>query len=194
MTVPMHQSDQTDSLRRDLSLAVACAAVLGLLSTFGDWVWEHYIPDGSILPGVAHGVVIFVALALLLGWASGLPGVTRKLLLTLPIAGLLLAAVFYPLAYAMGYLGALLATWVGMWLSLALLQRWARGGREAFSRATLRAVVAAIGSGLAFWAISGIWTDPASHTSYLQRLLYWSFAFLPGFAALLIGQHPRRDD
>ncbi len=53
-------------------------------------------------------------------------------------------------------------------------------------RTLLRGVSAAIGSGLAFWAISGIWTDPAADPSYLWRFACWTFAFLPGFLALLL--------
>ncbi len=84
-----------------------------------------------------------------------------------------------------GYLGALLLTWIGMWMTLALLQRWARSNPETVLRALVRGLIAAIGSGLAFWAISGIWTDPTLRTGYGVRLFYWSFAFLPGFLALL---------
>ena len=40
--------------------------------------------------------------------------------------------------------------------------------------------------GLAFWAVSGMWTAPERHESYALRFIYWSLAFLPGFAALLI--------
>lgn len=172
---------------RDLTLAAAAAAVLGVFSTVADWIWANYIPDGAILPAVIHGVLIFLVLAVVLGRAAGTRRATQRLLLSLPVAGLLLAAAFYPLAYAVGYLGALLLTWIGMWITLALLQRWARGNPETVLRALVRGLIAAIGSGLAFWAISGIWTDPALRTGYGVRLLYWSFAFLPGFLPLLWG-------
>ncbi len=163
--------------------------VLGVVSSFGDWLWANFIPDGAVAPGVAHGFVIFVILAVVLGWAAGGRGATRRLLVTLPLAGLAIAAAFYPLAAVVGYLGGLLVTWVAMWLALATLSRWARGGREGLGRALLPGVVAALLSGLAFWAISGIWTGPSPEVvNYLVRAGTWTFAFLPGFAALLIGQ------
>ncbi|MEO1370088.1 MAG: hypothetical protein AAFX50_23140, partial [Acidobacteriota bacterium] len=46
---------------------------------------------------------------------------------------------------------------------------------------------AAVGSGLAFWAISDIWTKAQpGGPNYLWHFACWSFAFFPGFAALLL--------
>ncbi len=180
--------DRVRTLLRELRPSLAAAGVLGLLSTLGDWIWARFIPDGAVLPGVIHGVLVFLILALILGLAAKSRTALRRLLLSLPIAGLLLAAAFYPLAHVLGYLGALLATWIAMWLTLALLQRWARDHTEAVQRALLRGLVAAVASGLAFWAVSGIWTDPTIQTSYLLRVVYWTFAFFPGFLALLWAQ------
>ena len=180
--------DRKPTFLRKLSPSLAAAGALGLLSTLGDWIWARFIPDGAVLPGVIHGVLVFLALALTLGLAAKPRTALRRLLLALPIAGLLIAATFYPLTRILGYLGALLATWIAMWLTLALLQRWARDPTEALQRALLRGLVAAVASGLAFWAISGIWTNPALHGNYLLRLVYWTFAFFPGFLALLWSQ------
>ncbi len=182
------------NLRPELSSAVIAAVALGALSTAGDWIWARWIPDGAVLPGVVHGVVFFAALAFALGGAARSREAMRRLLWTLPVAGLLLAAAFYPLAYAVGYLGALLVTWTLMWLALALLQRWARGGEESARRAVTRGLIAAVGSGLAFWAVSGMWTRPAGETGYPLRLVYWTFAFLPGLLALFLGRRPARGE
>ena len=171
--------------------AVVAAALLGIVSSFGDWLWANFLTDGAVVPGVVHGFVIFLILAVVLGRASGVPGATKRLLMTLPLAGLLIAAAFYPIAMGVGYVGGLLVTWVAMWLVLATLQRWARGGGESLGRALARGALAALLSGLAFWAISGIWTGPAPESvNYIVRAGYWTFAFLPGFAALLVGQPP----
>ncbi len=87
------------------------------------------------------------------------------------------------------YLGALLITWVLMWMTLAFLQRWALQHGETALRALLRGLVAAVGSGLSFWAISGIWTNPSpGEPNHWLRVFYWALAFLPGFLALLVGQ------
>ncbi|MEM7587848.1 MAG: hypothetical protein AAF560_30950 [Acidobacteriota bacterium] len=183
-------STQNNALSNGIVAALVGCGILAAVSTFGDWLWSRYIPDGAVLPGVIHGAVIFLVLALVLGKAAGTPTAMRRLLPTLPVAGIVIAAIFYPIAYAIGYIGALLVTWVMMWLSTAGLQRWARDGDESVGLTLLRGVAAAIGSGLAFWAISGIWTQPSPTVNYLWRFLNWAFAFLPGFLALL--WRPRR--
>ena len=176
--------------RGDLLTALAGAALLGGFSTLGDWVWARYLTDGAVLPGVVHGALIFLLLAGVLAWSAHTRRAAARLLPSLPAAGVALAAAFYPLARLLGYLGALLAAGLLMWLTTAGLQRWARGGTETASRTLLRAAAAAVGSGLAFWAISGIWTHPApGGPSYPWHFVCWTFAFVPGLLALLLG-HP----
>ena len=174
--------------------AFVAAACLGAVSTVGDWIWARWIPDGAVVPGIVHGLLFFVALAVVLGWAGGVQvqGSTRSLLATLPVAGLALAALFYPVAAAIGYLGGLLVTWAGMWLTLAWLLRRALHDRESGVRTLGRAAIAMIGSGLAFWAVSGMWTRPAAETGYGLRFVYWTIAFVPGLLALLAGRDQPR--
>ncbi len=176
-------------LRTGGSAALIGALVLAAFSTFGDWLWARYIPDGAVVPGVAHGAVIFLVLAAVLAWSAGTRRAAARLLPALPAAGMALAAAFYPLAGLLGYTGALLVAWVLMWLATAALQGWARGGVETLGSSLLRGTAAAAGSGLAFWAISGIWTSPPpGGPNYLWHFACWTFAFLPGFLALLVGQ------
>lgn len=182
------------TLRTDAFQALAGALALGILSTFGDWLWTHFIPDGAVIPGVIHGAVIFLMLAAVLSWACGTGRAWRVLLPSLPVAGIVVAAAFYPIAMTVGYLPALLITWIAMWLATSLLNNRARGGTEPFSRAFLRGTTAALLSGLAFWAISGIWTQPSpGGPNYLWHFACWSFAFLPGFLSLLMAQPPPKE-
>ncbi len=173
--------------------AVAASTALGTCSAFGDWIWARYIPDGAVVPGIVHGLLVFLLLAAVLAAAAGTRTAAMRLLPTLPLVGCVIASVFYPLAGMLGYLAALLVTWILMWLALALLQRWARGGGESTGRALGRGALAAILSGLAFWVVSGMWTAPDPSPNYVIRFLMWTFAFLPGFMALLIGQPPSRN-
>ena len=171
---------------RNLKETLVGTLVLGAVSALGDWLWANFLTDGAVLPGVIHGAAIFLILAAILAWSVGTRLAWRRLLPSLPIAGIAIAGGFYPIACAVGYIGALLIAWVAMWLALALLHRWAREGEGSFQEAALRAGAAAIGSGLAFWVISGIWTNPSPEPDYFWHFICWSFAFLPGFAALLL--------
>ena len=190
-TRPSATSAPPDQKRqaRALSAALFSSATLGGASSFGDWLWAKFLTDGAILPALIHGLAIFALLALVLALSLRSGAVARRLLPTLPLLGVGLAGVFYPIASIVGYLPALLVTWVGMWIGTALLLRWACDvrTRESVARALLRGSLAAIGSGLAFWAISGIWTGGSSApVNYLVRGLKWAFAFAPGLVALLV--------
>lgn len=172
--------------------ALAAAVGLGALSTVGDWIWVHYLTDGALVPAIVHGALIFLALAAAL--ALGTDAARRRsawslLAFALPILGIAIAAIFYPLAMLVGYLVALLLSWVAMWLGTATIQRAALGGVETLGRAWLRGALAALGSGLAFWAISDIWTRPApGGPNYAWHFFAWTLAFLPGFLALFLFQ------
>ncbi|MEM8932721.1 MAG: hypothetical protein AAGE94_16170 [Acidobacteriota bacterium] len=176
---------------REVRLIVVAAAFLGALSSLGDWIWFRFLTDGDPVAGIAHGAIFFVALAAVLGWSAGTWAATRRLLLALPIAGVLLAAAFYPLYFVVGYLGSLLVTWVGMWITLAFAQRWARAEGESARRAVLRGVAAAIGSGLAFYLVKDMWTAPSPDGPDLVGHAWrWAFAFFPGLLALGIAHPP----
>ena len=153
-------SPERTLLAREGALVVASARALGVLSAVGDWIWYRYLTDGDPVAGIAHGALFVVALAAALGGSAGSWTATRRLLLALPIVGVTIAAAFYPLVVVVGYLGALLVTWVLMWLTLALAQRWARAEGEPARRAVIRGAAAAIGSGLAFYGVSDLWTAP----------------------------------
>ena len=181
-------------IRRFSMVAVRNAVVLGIASTVGDWIWTNYLQDGALVPALLHGLLIFVLLSLVLGWSSGSRRATRRLLATLPIGGLTIAAIFYPMASFVGYLSALLISWSLMWIAMAVLMRWANRSSRQVGREFLWGLVAALCSGLAFWSISGVWTQSEAYTSYWVRWLAWTWAFLPGFLALELGFDKGRQD
>ncbi len=78
--------------------------------------------------------------------------------------------------------------WMAFWIALAFLQgRFLGEPVTSIRGALLRGLVAAVASGLAFYAISGIWTRPApGGPDYPGHFLSWVFAFLPGFLALAL--------
>jgi hypothetical protein len=167
------------------------ALLLAALSTLGDFVWARFELKHRAVSGLVHGTLLLLALGLYLGWVRGRPG---------PGAvggagvGLLAAASFYLMAPFLGY-SAMFVSWMALWIGFALLD--ARLRRGVSSREVLtRGLLAALGSGLAFWAISGIWTNPApGGPRYAYHFLCWTLAFLPGFLALLLpapGADPAR--
>jgi hypothetical protein len=165
-----------------LRAALGGALVLAALNTLGDFVWARFVPRHRAVLGLAHGTLLLLALGLYLGLVRRrpLPGALGG-----AAAGLLAAASFYALAPLVGY-SAMFVSWMALWMALAFLDGRLRGGapgREWLARGLL----AAAGSGLAFYAVSGIWTRPApGGPSYPYHFLCWTIAFLPGFAALLL--------
>lgn len=170
---------------------------LAILSTMGDWIWAQWIPAGKMIHGVVHGAVIFAALGLVLALAAGGRGAARtggavgRAVLAELVLGVAISASFYPLYRWVG-LASLFITWMALWLGTAMVARWLDADRRSISQALARGSIAAVLSGLAFWAVSGIWTNPASDGPNLAwHLLCWFVAFLPGFAALLVSRRPR---
>jgi hypothetical protein len=165
-----------------LAAAVLGAFLLGLLSTLGDLVWARFVTAHRAVYGLAHGTLLLSAVGLYLGALRRRPlaGVLAGALV-----GLLAAASFYALAPLLGY-AAMFASWAALWAGFALVDARLRGGALA-REWVLRGLAAAVGSGLAFWAISGIWTHAAPDgPNYAYNLQCWTLAFLPGFAALLL--------
>ncbi|MCH9648907.1 MAG: hypothetical protein K0U98_11765 [Deltaproteobacteria bacterium] len=160
------------------------ALFLAILSTFGDWIWEHFIPNGKMIHGVVHGAVIFAAIGLVLGWTAGNRSAVVRGISLQSLIGIGISASFYPLYRLVGGV-SLFLTWAALWLLTGLLYRHLAGAPWSRFEALARGGAAALLSGLAFWSISGIWTDPSpTGPNYLFHLLSWFWAFLPGFGAL----------
>ena len=86
----------------------------------------------------------------------------------------------------MGY-SAMFVLFVALWLGLGLLTGRVLQRRDGAGAVFARSALAAIGSGLGFYAISGIWMPFNPHGwDYARHFLDWTIAYLPGFAALLL--------
>lgn len=166
--------------------AVGAALLLGVVMTAGDFVWAFFDVRHSVWAGVIHGALMCLCLGTVIGIRAQRPAPG---ILAGPLVGVLAAGAFYVLAPMLGY-GAMLPAWMLFWICFALLQHALTGGTLA--PALLRGVGAAVLSGLAFYAISGIWTRPSPDgPDYVRHFLSWSFAFLPGFLALFVRHDPR---
>jgi hypothetical protein len=163
--------------------ALVASLFLGTVSTFGDFVWAALRLRHQIVYGLAHGAAICLCIGAVVGLRQG--RLTAGLLAG-PAIGLIAAAGFYVLAPWLRY-SAMFPMWMFFWICFALLQDRLSPLRRP-SIAVVRGSIAAVLSGLAFYAISGIWTRPSpGGPDYIRHFLSWSFAFLPGFLALFAG-------
>jgi hypothetical protein len=175
-------------------VAIAASLLVAVVSTIGDWVWASQLLRHKMWYGLAHGAGLCLAMGLALGAPAGRPllGAIGGL-----VSGFLAAASFYVLAPLMrdaglGGYAAMYVSWFLLWIFIGyldgpILRRMAAGG------AIVRGLAAAVASGLAFYLVSGMWTNwnPAT-INYLDHFVRWTIAFLPGFLALRLGVAPRR--
>jgi len=178
---------------------VTAALILAVLSTFADLIWALWIPAHRAVFGLIHGALLFMLLGVVLGVLAarsrddGHPGATvvRAAAGEL-LAGLAGAAAFYALYSTIGW-AAMFIAWMWVWMITAFVNRWARGAAEGLRSTLARGVAAAVLSGIAFWAISGIWLGGSTRNpNYALNFVSWFIAFLPGFACLLLEPSSRR--
>jgi hypothetical protein len=187
-----------------MKYAIGGALVTAAVSTLGDYLWANVLPHGQPIYGLTHGALLFLTVGFCLGVAARPPSprlrrdladaqsaTARK-----PIAGAAGGAIigfaaagsFYLLQPFIGY-SALFVLFVALWLALGVLNGRVLQGRDSVRSVLVRSVLAALGSGLGFYAISGIWFPFDPHGwNYAKHFVYWTLAYLPGFAALLLGK------
>ena len=163
---------------------VLASLFLAAVSTLGDFVWAAMDLRHRVVYGIVHGAVICLCIGAVIGQTH------RRLAagaLAGPVVGIAAAGTFYLLAPSLRW-GAMFPAWMLFWICFALLQGWL-AARERMTASLARGIAAAVLSGLAFYAISGIWTRPSpGGPDYLRHFVSWTIAFLPGFAALFLGQ------
>lgn len=168
--------------------SIAGALLLGAANTLGDFIWASLDLRHRTAFGVAHGSLLLLCLGLFLGVLVGRPlvGAIGGI-----VGGILAAAAFYVLAPLMG-MAAMFAAWMALWILVALLDGVILR-REPAGPALVRGVSAAVLSGVAFYAISGIWLQPPQDgPHYLTNFVSWTIAFFPGFLALLAGRGAKK--
>lgn len=165
--------------------AVIAAFVMATASTLGDFIWATWITAHRGIYGMVHGILLFLIAGLVLGVPANRPAAGA-------IAGALVGALgagsFYLLAPLLGY-SAMFVSWFGLWIALAVAHARLNARRATVREVASRGVLAAVASGIAFYAISGIWQpfDP-SGWDYAVHFGAWTLAYLPGFAAVYLNQ------
>jgi len=162
--------------------AILAAIITAAVSTLGDYLWANVLPHHRPIYGLAHGALLFLAVGVCLGAAA------RRAMMGAAggaAIGFSAAAGFYLLQPFIGYTG-LFVMFIGLWVALGLLNGRVLQARDPMRVVIVRSLLAAIGSGLGFYAISGIWFPFHPHGwDYATHFAYWTAAYLPGFGALL---------
>jgi hypothetical protein len=167
-----------------MSAAIAGALLTAAVSTVGDYLWANVIPHRVAAYGLAHGLILFLTVGLCLGLPAGKPFAGA---IGGALVGLSSAALFYVIQPLIGYATAMFVLFFALWVELGLLAGRFVQQRDSVRTVLVRSVLAAIGSGLGFYAISGIWFPFNPHGwDYAAHFVYWTIAYLPGFAALLV--------
>ena len=165
--------------------ALLGALLLAAASTLADAAWALWNLRHRPLYGLIHGTLLLLVFGVYLG---ALGRTKRSFLLGLlggPAAGIAAASSFYLLARFLRY-SAMFAAWALLWILLGILARFVVPVGQSWRQTLLRGVAAALLSGLAFYGISDIWLKPSpGGPNYVYHFLCWTWAFLPGFLALL---------
>jgi hypothetical protein len=162
-----------------MAYALIASLCLGAVMTLGDFAWAALHIKHRVVNGVLHGAAMCLCLGLAIGIRAGKPLAAA---IAGPVIGVIAALVFYALARPLGW-SAMFPAWMLLWVLFAVLQQKLENKDR--GTALMRGIAAALLSGAVFYMISGIWTGD-SHTQPNLALHFaaWSFAFLPGFAAL----------
>lgn len=161
------------------------ACLIAAVSTVGDFVWAGLHLRHRVPYGLAHGTLLFFCIGAYLGSVNkqALKGASYG-----GAIGLAAAASFYVLAPIAGY-SVMFFVWAFVWIALAVLvHRVLRkpAAPTAPVAPITRGLLAMAGSGLGFYLISGIWRPFDPHGwDYAVHFFAWTFAYLPGFLALL---------
>ena len=159
------------------------ALVTAAVSTTGDYLWANVLPHGQPVYWFAHAIVLFATVGACLGWPSRKPLVGAA---GAALVGCVATLGFYFLRPLMGY-SAMFVLFVALWLALGVLTGRVLQHRDRINAVLARSALAAAGSGLGFYAISGIWFPFNPHGwDYARHFVSWTVAYVPAFAALLV--------
>ena len=155
---------------------------IAALSTLGDFIWAMWLPEHRAVYGFAHGLLLFGAIGLVFGTLAGRPAPGA---LAGAAIGAAAAGGFYVLSPFLGF-SAMFPVWFGAWMALGWMYARLSDSPVRATVVLARGALAATASGLAFYLIAGIWMPFGPQGwDYLVHFAAWTFAYFPGFAALL---------
>ena len=165
---------------------------VALVATLADYTWYTLHVRHSMVTGIIHGAVLLTAVGAVLGFHAG------RMVKGLPIgalAGIGGALTYYLLVALVDrrtYGSAIPASWVALWLIVAVLDgRWLRAPeRRPWRGIAIRGALAAVLSGVAFFMVMNtLWgRPPATGRNYAVQFAAWAVAWAPGLLALTLGR------
>jgi hypothetical protein len=174
------------------------AVLMAVITTVGDYAWFEFGIRHSPVTGIIHGIILMGSLGAFLGSQSRRIGLG---VIGGVVAGALGAVIFYALWPVLGW-SAMFVAWSLIWVGLAAFDSLVLRRPAPFNmRASLasarsswivRGLLAAIGGGIAFYAVSGVWTAHEEDPNYGWHFVAWIIAWWPGLAALTFGRRPMR--
>jgi hypothetical protein len=172
-------------MAKGIQAALGGALAIAAVSTLGDFLWVEWELQNTPRNGVLHGALLFLCVGGYLG------ALTRKHLTGAAAGALIggLAAAGYYLIRPVAGRVVMFLLYFGVWIALGFLNQRLAPGKINTGAALGRGLLAAVGSGVAFYLVSGIWFpfDPEGW-DYLVHFSAWTVAYLPGFAALLVAR------
>ena len=163
--------------------------VTAAISTAGDYLWANVLPHGRPVYWFAHAIVLFSTVGACLGAPAGKP---LSGMIGAVAIGCAATLGFYLLQPLIGY-SALFVLFFGLWLALGALTVRVLHRRRGVRDILIRSSIAAFGSGLGFYAISGIWRPFDPHGwDYAIHFVSWIVAYLPAYVALLMSASNER--
>lgn len=162
------------------------ALLMAAITTAGDYAWFEFGIRHNPVAGILHGVVLMGSLGAILGFQARRPGMG---VIGGVVAGAAGAVMFYALWRVLGW-GAMFVSWSAVWVGLAAFDHYVLRQRHGSSWIA-RGLAAAILGGMAFYLISGIWTEHREDPNYAWHFVSWFIAWWPGLAALTFGARRR---
>jgi hypothetical protein len=170
--------------------------VVALVATLADFTWYTLNVRHSVTTGIIHGAVLLTSVGAVLGLDAGRVWKGLPIGALAGVGGALTYYLLVALVDRRTYGSAIPASWVMMWLIVAVLDgRWLRAPQpRAWSSIALRGVLAAVLSGVAFYLVMNtLWgRPPAGGRNYVVQFAAWVVAWAPGLLALTFGRRPLR--
>jgi hypothetical protein len=168
-----------------LTLALRASLAIAAFSTLGDVIWATWLPEHRAVYGFTHGLLLFCAVGLVFGVQAGRPAAGAAAGAAIGAGA---AGAYYVFSPLFGY-STMFVVWLGVWMALGWTYARLAGAVTPARVVLARGAMAAAASGLAFYLISGIWMpfDPRGW-DYAVHFAAWTFAYFPGFTALLTGR------